>query len=369
MATRRSWISLFQTIVPRLLEVPTLAALDEAYESVGGGAVSLVPTTMINAASAAFAGITTQMDSWRTGLRPASTALGYAGASPASGGSGAEETGRAARFFWAAPMASVSTGGGLSGTLTGASIGIDGELAQAPALVGAAANFSTSQMQEDGTSAQAQTSFGSVSLYGVYQAGPAYVSAIALAGYGNANFDRNLYGLGLALSTDTGLDGWMLGGRLEAGYGFALGTSGATLTPFAAFQPVGLRLGSDTENFGPLGAGLTYGGNTITALPAYLGVQLDGIWTAGEGGTYAPFLRAAWMHDFSPNREVTRSFAELPSFTFSGSDIPTVADALDLHAGLSFKAGPGLTLSAGLDAQIGNGYSTVGATGAFRVRW
>ncbi len=29
----------------------------------------------------------------------------------------------------------------------------------------------------------------------------------------------------------------------------------------------------------------------------------------------------------------------------------------------------GLTLSAGLDAQLGGGYSTLGATGALRVSW
>ncbi|OYX13679.1 MAG: hypothetical protein B7Z15_06425 [Rhizobiales bacterium 32-66-8] len=360
---------LFEQIVPALLEVTTVAGLGDAYHSLGGGAVSLVPTTLVNSASAAFAGITSQMDLWRTGLRPASTALGYASSGIGSGAAGADEVGGAGRFFWAAPMASLTTGGGLSGSMAGASIGIDGELASAPALVGAAANFSTSQMQADGASAQAVSSFGSFSLYGVYEAGPAYVSAIAMAGYGSSNFDRDLSGLGLTFTTDTGLDGWILGGRIEAGYGFALGASGATLTPFAAFQPLGLRLGSGREGFGSLGAGLSYGGDTVTAMPLYLGLQLDGIWSASDGRTYAPFLRAAWMHDFSPSRDVSRSFAELPEFTFSGTDIPTVADALDLHAGIRFSAGPGLTLSAGIDAQLGDGYSTLGATGALRVRW
>ncbi|MCP6151555.1 autotransporter outer membrane beta-barrel domain-containing protein, partial [Klebsiella pneumoniae] len=77
----------------------------------------------------------------------------------------------------------------------------------------------------------------------------------------------------------------------------------------------------------------------ITALPTYLGVQFDGQWVAADGRRYAPYLRAAWMHDFSPNRDVPRSFAELPQFSFSSTAIPTVSDALDLHAGLQFLAG------------------------------
>ncbi|MEW6257537.1 MAG: hypothetical protein AB1592_16405, partial [Pseudomonadota bacterium] len=76
-----------------------------------------------------------------------------------------------------------------------------------------------------------------------------------------------------------------------------------------------------------------------------------------------------WMHDFSPNRDVPRSFAELPNLTFSGTAIPTVSNALDLHAGLQVAANPTTTLSASLDAQIAEAYSTFGASAAVRVRW
>ncbi|MEW6256248.1 MAG: hypothetical protein AB1592_09840, partial [Pseudomonadota bacterium] len=76
-----------------------------------------------------------------------------------------------------------------------------------------------------------------------------------------------------------------------------------------------------------------------------------------------------WMHDFSPNRDVPRSFAELPNLTFSGTAIPTVSNALDLHAGLQFLASQNTLLSASFDAQISESYSTVGASASLRVRW
>lgn len=130
-----------------------------------------------------------------------------------------------------------------------------------------------------------------------------------------------------------------------------------------------LWLGSDTESFGALGAGLTYHSDTITALPVYLGVQFDSVWRGKDGTTYAPFLRAAWMHDFSPDRNVSRSFAEAPDLVFSGTPIPVVSDALDLHAGLQINLSEDMSISAGFDAQIADEYSILGASGSLRVRW
>ena len=265
-------------------------------------------------------------------------------------------------------MASVTTGGGLSGSSIGGLAGLDGVVDGLPLLAGAALSFSTSGLAANAYGAEETTSYGSFSLYGLYEAGPAYVSAIVTAGYGSANLSRNLYNLGLNLATESGLDGWILGGRIEAGYSFPLGQTGASLTPFVAFQPIQLWLGSGSEMF-TLGPGLQYDATAITALPLYLGVQLDGLWTANNGQRVAPYLRAAWMHDFNPNRDVPRSFAELPGLSFSGTAIPTVSNALDLHAGLQFAANPTTTLSAGLDAQIAQPYSTFGASAAIRVRW
>ncbi len=161
----------------------------------------------------------------------------------------------------------------------------------------------------------------------------------------------------------------MFGGRIEAGYSLPLWSSGASLTPFVAFQPMGLWLGSGAETFVGLGPGLSYQSTTITALPLYLGIQLDGMWSGSDGRSYAPFLRAAWMHDFSPNRDVPRAFAELPSISFSSNALPTVSNAADIHAGIQFMAGPNVSLSASFDAQLADSYSTVGASAALRIRW
>jgi outer membrane autotransporter protein len=354
---------LFEAIVPQLLAVGSVSGLSQAYDTVGGGAVSLVPQALMGAASGSLASIASQLDRWRTGTRIAGPATAPAPSAEAGAG------GSLSRALWAAPMGNATTGGGLSGSSFGGSIGIDGELASLPLLLGGAVNYSETDLSANAYGATTTTGYGGVSLYGLYRMGPAYVSAIATLGYGSSNFDRNLHGLGLNLATSSGFDGTVFGGRIEAGYSVPLDAIGTRLTPFAAFQPMGLRLGSGSERFGLLGPGFSYDSTTITALPIYLGVQLDAVWAAGNGTSYAPFLRAAWMHDFSPNRDVPRSFAELPNFSFSASAIPTVSDAVDIHAGIQFAAGPNVSLSAGLDAQLAASYSTIGASAALRVRW
>ncbi len=210
-------------------------------------------------------------------------------------------------------------------------------------------------------------SYGSFSLYGLYQAGPAYMSAVASVGYASSNFDRNLYNLGLNLATDSGLDGWILAGRFEAGYSFGLGATGASLTPFVAFQPTQLWLGSGSEMFS-LGAGISYQSTAIAALPLYVAFS----WTASGRRPMASRSRLICGQrgcTTSAGRDVPRSFAELPTFSFSGTSIPTVSNAADLHAGLQFLASPTTTLSASFDAQIAEGYSTFAPTGSLRVRW
>ncbi len=120
-------------------------------------------------------------------------------------------------------------------------------------------------------------------------------------GYGRTSFDRNLQGLGLNLSNLRGARrDSLFGGRVEAGYRMPVGKTERTSPPSrpSSRHPMaGFRLRELRE----LGSGLTYDASTVSALPLYLGLQLDGRWTDGSGAVYMPFLRAAWMHDFSPD--------------------------------------------------------------------
>ncbi len=147
--------------------------------------------------------------------------------------------------------------------------------------------------------ASTATNYGALSLYGLYQAGPAYVSAITTpvmaAPASTATFRSRSEPLHLRGARRDSL----LRRTVEAGYRMPVGKTVANVTPFAAFQPVttlwlvpaprasGTGFGAQLRRF-----------DRERAAPLYLGLQLDGRWTDGSGAVYMPFLRAAWMHDF-----------------------------------------------------------------------
>eukprot|EP01031_Cornospumella_fuschlensis_P044328 gene44328-54206_t len=167
-------------------------------------------------------------------------------------------------------MGNATSGAQISGQSYGGTIGLDGMLPNLPLMLGGAINLSENSLSADSYGASTSTTYGGLSLYGLYEAGPAYLSAIATLGYGHSTFDRNLYRLGLNLATSAGFDGTVLGGRIEAGYTLPIPGTVASLTPFLAFQPMQLWQGAATESFGTLGNGLTYDATSITALPTYL---------------------------------------------------------------------------------------------------
>lgn len=71
---------------------------------------------------------------------------------------------------------------------------------------------------------------------------------------------------------------------------------------------------------------ITFHGRTITAVPVSLGVQFDTLWHTGGDVTFAPLARLAWVHDFAPDRDIARSFKELPSLIISRITLPVDAD-------------------------------------------
>src|SRR5262249_39672485 len=146
-----------------------------------------------------------------------------------------------------------------------------------------------------------------------------------------------------------------VGGRFEAGYRFDFGT-GAGITPFAAFEPLQIRQNGAKEAFVGYGPGLTYRATDITSLPSYLSVKFDGSVTWSDDTVMAPFVRLAWMHDALPQRNVPRSFAELPFETFNTSTVPTVANAAVIRLGADCRISENIQLTASFDTQLSGSY-------------
>ena len=118
---------------------------------------------------------------------------------------------------------------------------------------------------------------------------------------------RTIAGIGPTETATGSFASDLLGARLEIGRTYAL--PGVNITPFAALQGSTLWERGFTESSTTGGLpgilGLTYQSQTVTSLPTFLGVQFDTRWARANGTVWSPFVRAAWVHEFSPDRSIT----------------------------------------------------------------
>ncbi|HWB50662.1 MAG TPA: hypothetical protein VG651_16255 [Stellaceae bacterium] len=354
---------LFTAITAALVDIPTVSALGYAYEAIDADGVSIVPQAKIDAVSSAMNVVVDRLDGWLIGDAGGPTP--GTDISPLSQAGTGWNRGR----VWGTLAAGGTSGSGLSGNAEAGTFGVDAEPEGWPVLVGGAitASYGTLGLTAPNSS-NSSTDYGAM-LYGIYRAGPAYVSAVAYGGGGQAKYTRNLYSLGLPLATNANFTNATVGGRIETGYRFDLGTTAAGVTPFAALAPVEILQNGATENFAGYGPGMTYRATNITSLPSYLGVKFDGMAILDDAAMSAPFARIAWMHDARPQRNVPRNYAELPSEPFEDSTVPTVGNAAAIRLGLGYRLRDNVQLTASVDAQLSGAYQQYGGSLALRVAW
>ena len=348
------------------MAIPDLPTLNRAYETVGGGGVTAIPQVTLAATQMAMNMTTDRMDAWRLGGLDAQRAASRSDLVQAGGGE------RKPLRMWISMMANhASNNQGLSGSSFGGAVGVDGELMDGAALIGVALNLSQSLFSNNapGSTINA-TNFG-LSGYAVGRFGQGYLSGIAYVGGNGAGYDRNLSALGLNLQTSTHINSTVAVGRIEGGWRFPVADSPLHVTPYLAIQPTQIWQGGASERFGAAGAGLTYQGNGITALPMNLGFQVDVKWkpTDAADESLETWLRLAWMHDFLPNRSVRRSFAELPGQPFSTPGNRNVPNAAVVRAGVNYRLDSHSSLFGSLDTTLSPNWWSVGGVFGYRRTW
>ena len=118
---------LFEMLVSRLAEAPTVAALDQAYQSLSGGAITEMPTATLQASFMALDLVADHLDAWQAGRDGAGARSGLGGPAPTV-------------HVWAAPLANTASGSGITGEAYGEVAGIDAALEAGRILVGASIN-------------------------------------------------------------------------------------------------------------------------------------------------------------------------------------------------------------------------------------
>ncbi|MBV8840957.1 MAG: autotransporter domain-containing protein [Alphaproteobacteria bacterium] len=319
----------------------------------------------------------------RAGFVPA-TPLGYA-AAPTNAASAALVT-KAPPAYWPAWRAwGAGFGGGQSiggdaaigsanvtNRSAGGAVGLDrqinGDLLMGLAVGGGRTSFAVADRATSGSADAVEAG-----AYVLRQWGAFY--AMGLASY--AHFDnrttRTIAGIGPSETAIGAFGSDLIGGKLEIGNTFSTWWN-VNVTPFAAVQASSLHQAGYTEASTVFGGapglmGLTYQPVTVNSLPTFLGLQFDTRTAWANGMVWSPYLRAAWVHEFSPNRTITASLATLgiPAFTVDGAR--AVSDAARIDLGSQLAITRNISLSASFNGEFSGREQIYAGTGALRVTW
>ena len=142
------------------------------------------------------------------------------------------------------------------------------------------------------------------------------------------------------------------------------------VTPFASFQPSVMRQGAATETSEASGAlfGLSYGARDTVALPASLGLQVERSFALGAWDALVE-ARAAWVHEFRPDRGLRASFVSLPGGAFTASGVAASEDLARLSSTVTFARASGLSLFARAGADLASNQRSYSGQGGVKFNW
>ena len=193
----------------------------------------------------------------------------------------------------------------------------------------------------------------SLALYGVARKENFYAAGTLSYSHGDTGMTRQVTVNELFNKQQGNFSTDVVGARIELGLRGAAGN--LSVTPFAAFQPTWLRQGAFSE--GLTGAsnslvnmGLNYQSQSVTSLPASLGLQVDGQIPLEGGWTLSPSLRAAWIYEFQTDRSLQAALAMLPGQSFTVYGASAARNTAQVQLGLTAFDGDRVT-----------GYLTLGA--------
>ncbi|MCP3473101.1 autotransporter domain-containing protein [Bradyrhizobium sp. CCGUVB1N3] len=325
-----------------------------------------------------------QMDAWRTGHRGEVTgagALGYAAEQPTTSAFNALKAPPLVQPQWNAWASGFGAGQSLSGNATvgsatfsdriaGGAAGVD-HLLNPDLLVGIAVGGSSASFSVDDRATSGRLDGAHVGAYAMQRFGASYVSAQLAYSHFNNSTTRTITGIGTDEIAKGSFGSDQLGGRLEVGrtYDFAR----VSVTPYAAIQAAQLWQAAYTETStagtGTGVMGLSYTSHTVSSLPVFLGTKFDARFDVGNGMMWMPFANVAWVHEFSPTRDVTASLITLqaPAFTVEGAH--AASDAGRVEVGSRLALNHWSELSTRFTGEFAKGSQSYAGMGALKVSW
>jgi uncharacterized protein with beta-barrel porin domain len=177
-------------------------------------------------------------------------------------------------------------------------------------------------------------------------------------------------------------------GRGEGGYRTVTPwLGGVGLTPYAAAQFTTFQLPAYAENVvsGANTFALAYGAKSVTDARSELGLRADksfaiqsGVPTLGlradksfaiQSGVPTLRGRAAWAHDFNPDRAIGATFQALPGASFVVNGARHASDSALTSASAEMKWLNGWSAAATFDAEFSNITRSFAGKGTVRYAW
>ena len=277
---------------------------------------------------------------------------------------------------WALGFGSTRSIDGSGGTAdqsmqtAGGAVGVERTLGP-DLLVGLAAGGSGSHFSASSLSTSGNIDGGHLGGYVARRWGDVYALATVNYAHFDNTTDRTIAGVGATESAHGRFGSDQLGGRFEVGWRRRI--AGYAVTPFVAVEPAALWQQAYTETSTAAGGGagilaLSYSARETTSLPTFVGAQLDGQYRVG-GHTVRPFVRAAWVHEFMTERQVSASFVSIPAASFTVDGARPANDAARISGGLTWTIDTSKTVFARVDSEFSDGGTMVAGTAGARLSW
>jgi T5SS/PEP-CTERM-associated repeat protein/autotransporter-associated beta strand protein len=203
-----------------------------------------------------------------------------------------------------------------------------------------------------------------------HKVGAAYIIAAAAYGWQDVTTDRTVTIVGID-RLHANFKANAFSGRIEGGNRYVLPwIGGMGLTPYAAAQVTAFGLPAYAESVvsGANAFALGYGAKTVTATRSELGLRSDKS-VAVNDAMLTLRGRAAWAHDFNPDRSVAATFQTLPGASFVVNGAAQARDSALLTTAAEMKWLNGFSLAATFDGTFSNVTRSYAGKGVARYNW
>ncbi|WP_456619476.1 MULTISPECIES: autotransporter outer membrane beta-barrel domain-containing protein [unclassified Bradyrhizobium] len=200
-----------------------------------------------------------------------------------------------------------------------------------------------------------------------HTAGPAYITAALAYGWQDVTTNRIVTAAGVD-QLRAQFNANAVSGRIEGGYRHA--TPWIGLTPYAALQATMFSLPSYSE-FAVVGNNtfaLNYAAKDVTSTRTELGFRADRSFAAA-GGLMTLRGRAAWAHDFNPDRSVGAVFQTLPGSAFVVNGAAQARDSALTTASVQMNWMNGWSAALTFEGEFSNVTRSYAGKGLVRYAW